>query len=321
MTVPDYESFMRPMLALLADGRTWAVRDITSALGEYFDLTEADKALLLPSGKSRLVNNRIGWANTYLAQAGMIERPARATARITDAGRAVLAANPDRVDRRVLEKFDAFQDFMGRSRDEAQDRTFVGPPASAPESLSPVPVLERSAPDTTDPQELLERATAENAALISGQLLDRLLSIDPVAFERLVLHVLTGLGYGGRSGAVEQTGRTGDGGIDGIIRQDPLGLDRVYMQAKRYASENVVGRPALQAFVGALHGQQADRGVFITTSAFSREAVEYVRYLRERIILVDGRRLADLMVLNNVGVQDEQTFTLKRLDEDFFESL
>ncbi|WP_066588521.1 restriction endonuclease [Cellulomonas timonensis] len=321
MTVPDYESFMRPMLALLSDGRTWAVRDITTALCEYFDLTEEDKALLLPSGKARLVNNRIGWANTYLAQAGTIERPARATARITNAGRAVLAANPERVDRRVLERFDAFQDFLSRSREEPQDGTFDGPSSTPPENAMPAPSIGRAVRDATDPQELLERATAENAALVSGQLLDRLLTVDPVAFERLVLQVLTALGYGGRSGAVEQTGRTGDGGIDGIIRQDPLGLDRVYMQAKRYAFDNVVGRPALQAFVGALHGQQADRGVFISTSSFSREALEYVRYLRERIILVDGRRLADLMVLNNVGVQDEQTFTLKRLDEDFFEAL
>ena len=156
---------------------------------------------------------------------------------------------------------------------------------------------------------------------MEAELLDRLWALDPSAFERLVLKVLTAMGYGGRSGAVEHTGKIGDGGIDGIIRQDPLGLDRIDLQAKRYAEDHSVGRPAIQAFVGALHGQQADRGVFITTSTYSRDAVEYTRFLRERIVLIDGRELARLMVLNNVGVDDQQTYVLKRLDEDYFEAL
>ncbi|WP_210727999.1 restriction endonuclease [Cellulomonas septica] len=310
---------MRPLLALLSDGRTWTVSAIVAALSDDFELNADDRAELLPSGKVRLVNSRIGWANTYLAQAGLIERPARGRARITDAGRAVLRTNPDRIDTRVLSEIDEFRAFLGRSREASRPRR--GTSAPNERTAGPRPPADLETELAADPREAIERAAAQNTALVAGELLVRLLSMDPTAFERLVLHVLTALGYGGRSGAVEHTGRTGDGGIDGIIRQDPLGLERVYMQAKRYAADTPVGRPAVQAFVGALHGQQADRGVFITTSTFSRDAVEYVRYLRERIVLVDGRRLADLMVLNNVGVQDEQAFTLKRLDEDFFEAL
>ena len=167
----------------------------------------------------------------------------------------------------------------------------------------------------------MDTAQRENRANVESEVLARLHTLDPGAFERLVLKVLSAMGYGGRTGAVEHTGRSGDGGIDGIIRQDPLGLDRVYLLAKRYAADNSVGRPALQAFVEALHGQQADRGCLITTSTFSRDATEYVRLLRERIVLIDGQELAKLMVLHNVGVQEQSTYVLKRMDEDYFEAI
>jgi restriction system protein len=169
------------------------------------------------------------------------------------------------------------------------------------------------------PLEAVAQAVRENNEALATELLQRVLDQDPAFLERLVLTLLSAMGYGGRAGAVEHLGRSGDGGIDGVVRQDVLGLDRVFVQAKRYGTEHGVGRPDIQAFVGALHGVQADRGVFITTSRFSAEARAYVERIPNRIVLIDGRRLAELMILHNVGAQDESTFVLKRIDEDFFE--
>ena len=311
MTVPGFQDFMLPTLQVLADGRTRPWREVATSVAETFRLTDEDRAMALPNGKL-VFENREAWALTHLGQAGLIARPMRGSAAITAAGQAALAEHPQRVDMNYLYRYPTYQEFRTRRHQRSDDESGESAPDQAPMAAHD---------DEATPEDLMSAAESENRASVESEVLDRLRALDPTAFERLVLNVLTGMGYGGKSGAVEHTGRIGDGGIDGIIRQDPLGLDRVYLQAKRYAADHSVGRPAIQTFVGALHGQQADRGVFITTSTYSRDAVEYTRFLRERIVLIDGRELARLMVLNNVGVQDQSTYVLKRLDEDYFEAL
>ncbi|HEV8558117.1 MAG TPA: restriction endonuclease [Actinophytocola sp.] len=202
----------------------------------------------------------------------------------------------------LLARFAEYRDFRSRTR---------AVPKGEPDA---------SGGDNGDtPLEAIAEAVKEGHEALATEVLQRVLDQEPAFLERLVLKLLTAMGYGGRAGAAEQWGRSGDGGIDGVVRQDVLGLDRMYMQAKRYAADRPVGRPDIQAFVGALHGVQADRGVFITTSRFSNEARSYVERIPNRIVLIDGRRLAELMILHNVGVQDESTFVLKRIDEDFFD--
>ncbi|MGH3620705.1 MAG: restriction endonuclease [Sciscionella sp.] len=242
------------------------------------------------------------WANTYFFQAGLVDRPRRGHVRINDRGREVLADPPELIDRDYLERFQGYREFKSRSTQHG----------SVEEALDP------EVSEQATPLESISAAVAESTAALRGELLQRVLAEPPEFLEHLVLELLTAMGYGGHAGAVEHRGRLHDGGIDGVIRQDPLGVDRVYLQAKRY-TDTAVGRADMQAFVGALHGVQADRGVFITTSRFSREASDYVERIPNRIILIDGPRLVELMALYDVGVQAEQTFTLKRIDEDFFE--
>lgn len=224
---------------------------------------------------------------------------------ITDRGKEVLAAKPDRVDIQLLSRFEEYREFRMRTR------------AGSGEQAADAVDSQDGGHDT--PLEVIVEAVRESNEALAIDVLQRVLDQKPVFLEQLVLDLLTAMGYGGRAGAAEHWGRSGDGGIDGVVRQDVLGLDRVYVQAKRYAADHAVGRPDIQGFVGALHGQQADRGVFITTSRFSAEARSYVERIPNRIVLIDGRRLAELMILHNVGVQDESTFVLKRIDEDFFD--
>jgi len=312
MGIPDYETVMRPVLALLADGRTWRYGDVIEAISEQFGLTEEERSQVLPSGRQRVINSKVGWAMTYLAQAGLVERPARAQSRITDAGQQVLAANPDHVDRKVLEAFPSFQAFLSRSRDTTDEpmATRVAAPRAAATGVQ----------STATPQDLIDAATRENVAAVEGEVLTRALALSPRAFELLVVRLLEAMGYG-RLGTIEHSGQPGDRGIDGIISQDPLGLDRIYLQAKRYGPDSSVSRPDVQKFVGALMGAQGDRGVFITTSTFTPGAVEEAVRVNARIELIDGRRLARLMVRHGVGVQAGPPVVLYGLDEDFFESL
>ena len=295
---------MRPLLEELSDGSTRSVRDLVDALSDRLQLTVEDRTAMLPSGRQRRIDNRVAWSISHLFQAGLLERPARGRVAITDAGRQVLAAHPDSVDMRVLNGFESYREF--RSRSTQRDTAGAGPAEPETEAASP--------------QDLLAQAVTENRAAVEGELLRRALALSPAEFERLVVRLLEAMGYG-RSGAVEHSGRSGDAGIDGIISQDPLGLDRIYLQAKRYASDQSVQRPAIQGFVGALMGAQGDRGVFITTSSFSAGARTEAERVNARIELIDGARLAELMLRHSVGVQTETTVTLHQLDEDFFESL
>lgn len=303
--IPDFQSCMRPALAHLADGGLHRSREVKEALADEFGLTEAERADLLPSGRQRVIDNRVGWALTFLSQAGLVERPSRGVVCINDAGRKALAANPSRIDMKVLEQYPSYLEFRQRTRDAK--------PASTPDAVEHVAV-------PVSPDDLLATAVAENRAALEGELLKRALTLDPKGFELLVLRLLKAMGYG-KSGSVEHSGQSGDGGIDGIISQDPLGLDRIYLQAKQYATDRTVGRPTLQAFAGALMSAQGDRGVFLTTASFTREAIEEARRVNLRIELIDGKRLAELMLRHGVGVQPKTSVTLYDLDEDFFEEL
>jgi restriction system protein len=292
---------MAPILSILAEGGDLSLADLRAAVAGRLALTEDDLQAKLPSGTS-LFASRVHWGVTYLYQAGLLRRPKRGVVCITDRGRKVTADHPDRVDIRVLSEFPEFIEFTTRSR----------PSRQAAES-APGGEVEAT------PREAVSAAVDEANAAVAAEVLDRVRQHQPAFLERLVLSVLTAMGYGGAAGAAEHLGRSGDEGLDGVIRQDPLGLDRIYVQAKRYGATKAVGRPEIQEFVGALHGAQADRGIFITTSRFTPEAVTYADRVAARIILIDGPALSGLMVQYNVGVQDQNTYVIKRIDEDFFD--
>lgn len=296
MAIPDYQTLMRPVLAAHEDGEEHAISAVRAMLADAFGLTENERAEMLPSGRSRTFDNRTGWATTYLYRAGLLERPKRSIYRITDRGRAVLAKHADRIDNTVLDEFDEFRAFRSG-----------GPtgPGTAPPPPPPQPLDET-------PEERMDAAAVQIRSALAAELLDRTMDQDPAFFERLVMDVLVAMGYG----RGQQLGGTGDGGFDGVIDEDRLGLDRIYVQAKRWA--NPVGRPALQGFVGALAGRSSTKGVFITTSTFTSEARVYATSVAARIVLIDGAELARLMVDYGVGVSVDQRYEVKRIDLDYF---
>jgi restriction system protein len=300
MPVPDYQSLMAPVLGALADGGDHSLGELRAVLSERLGLTEEDLQAKIASG-TPLFANRLHWAVTYMYQAGLLSRPKRGVVRITGRGRKVAAAHPDRVDVGVLSEFPEFIEFKSRSHAPRQ----TGQPDLAKTEATP--------------REAVSNAVDEANAAVAAEVLDRVRQREPAFLEQLVLAVLTAMGYGGAAGAAEHLGRSGDEGLDGVIRQDPLGLDRIYVQAKRYGASRAVGRPEIQEFVGALHGAQADRGIFITTSRFTPEATTYADRVAARVVLIDGAALSALMVRHNIGVQDQQAYVIKRVDEDFFD--
>lgn len=304
MSIPDFQTLMRPVLLQLSSGSTLRSREIRDAIADQFDLSDSERSTLLPSGRQRTIDNRVAWALTYLSQAGLVARPSRGQVSITDEGRAALAANPTRIDMKTLEAYPAYREFKDRTR----------------EKTSPVLTPDDDGPKDSTPTDLVEQALAANRAAVEGDVLRMALALSPTGFENLVIRLLERMGYG-RAGSVERTSASGDAGVDGIISQDPLGLDRIYVQAKRYAEDRTIDRPKIHEFAGALLGKQGDRGVFITTSRFSAGAVLEAERINARIELIDGRRLAELLVSYAVGVQAEQTVTLYRLDEDYFDGL
>jgi restriction system protein len=292
---------MRPLLAFHDDGRPHARADIREAVAEEFRLTPEERAETIASGPTRFTN-RVTWATTYLAQAGALERPSRGVTRITDRGRTLLAEHPNRIDRSVLAQFEEYQDFRARSR-----RRRIGEPA---------PPVEGG--DDATPEELIENAHRELRAALADDILLRVLERDDRFFEELVLKLLVALGYGGRiEGAAERLGQAGDGGVDGVIREDRLGIDVIYVQAKRWARDRQVGPKHIREFIGALHDIEANKGVFITTSTFSSEARNLAQ--RRRVVLIDGTELAEHMIDVNVGVATTETYALKKIDVDFFD--
>ncbi|MBK8868599.1 MAG: restriction endonuclease [Dermatophilaceae bacterium] len=307
MTIPDFQSLMRPVLMSLADGVTRRSRDVKDAMAEEFALSDEERAQMLPSGRQRTMDNRVGWALTYLRQAGLVDQPSRGRVVINEVGRQALTAYPHRIDMKALEAYPAYLEFRDRTRERAAPETHL-PEDSVSENPS------------ATPSDLLALAVATNRAAVEGEVLKSALALSPTGFEDLVIALLGKMGYG-RAGTVERTSASGDAGVDGIISQDPLGLDRIYVQAKRYAEDRTIDRPRIHEFAGALLGKQGDRGVFITTSRFTSGAVHEAERINARIELIDGRRLAELLVEYEVGVQTEETVTLYRLDEDYFESL
>lgn len=308
MTIPDFQTLMRPVLAHLADGQVRRSRDIVEAMSDEFGLSAAERAEMLPSGAAKRMNNRVGWALTYLTQAGLVNSGGRGLKVISSEGRAALDRYPNRIDMKTLETYPAYIEFRDRKRD---------PDSDAHHSVAetqPIPEDE-----TKTPNELAERALLMNRAAVESEVLAAALKLTPTGFEELVIRLLDKMGYG-RAGSVERTAASGDGGIDGIISQDPLGLDRIYVQAKRYTN-TPVDSPLIHGFAGALLAKQGDRGVFITTSRFTSGAREQAERINARIELIDGARLAKLLVQYGIGVQPEQSVTLYRLDEDFFDSI
>lgn len=300
--MPIWSGFLAPVLEVLTDGQIWRKRDLHVAVENHVGLTVEQRAEVLPSGQLR-VDNRIGWALSGLYRAGMVDKPARATFVITDAGRALLEAHPAGITDKALKASSSYRD-----QTPPRSVSHVAPVAGAD-----------GADEDVDPLEQIERGVGRLHTEVAGDLIARLRGQDPAFLEQSVLDVLVAMGYGGTEGRAARIGGSGDGGVDGVIDQDPLGLERIYVQAKRYAADNTVGRPEIQAFVGALHGVGAARGVFITTSTFTSGAREYAQNIGTRIILIDGGRLAELMIRYGVAVQTRQTFTVVEVDEDYFE--
>lgn len=309
MPIPDYQTLMLPVLRLAADGREHRFRDAIEQLASDFNVTDAERAELLPSGTAPLFDNRVGWARTYLKQAGLLISPKRGLFKITEAGNALLAENPRRIDAALLDRYEAFRAFRTRRRDVTD--------ADETSRVAPSQLQQEVGADQT-PEDALAIAYQKLRKNLESELLEQVKASSPTFFERLVIDLLVAMGYGGsRLDAGRAIGRSGDEGIDGIIKEDKLGLDAIYVQAKRW--EATVGRPEIQKFAGALQGQRANKGVFITTSDFSREAHEYANVISAKIILIDGQRLTELMVDHNVGVAPIGNYELKRVDSDYFE--
>ena len=298
--LPSWDQFMVPVLRLHADGEVRSLRSIRTAVADAA-LTEDQRAEVLPSGSAKS-ENRIGWAVSYLYRVGALERPSRGEYRITDIGRRILADHPQGITEVQL-----------RQHARPGDTWWV---AKAHEPAGPAPV---TATPEIDPTEQVEEGIARIHADVAAELLTRLHANDPAFFEQAVLDLLVAMGYGGADGRATRTQLSNDGGIDGIIDQDALGLSRVYVQAKRYALDTSVGRPEIQGFVGALHGQSANQGVFITTGRYSAGARDYAEGVATRVVLIDGQRLAALMIRYGVGVQVRRSVQIVEVDEDFFE--
>ena len=300
MPIPDFQSLMRPLLDAHADGKEHLNRDLVAQLADQFGLTEDERREVLPSGGARLFDNRIGWAKSHITQAGLLMSPRRAISVITERGREALRHNPERIDLHVLIGFEDYRELRNR-RKTAEEKV----------------ITELEVEDSQTPEELLENAYLQVRRRIESELLAQIKSSPPEFLERVVVDLVVRMGYGGsRKDAGEALGRSGDEGIDGIIKEDPLGLDIIYLQAKRW--DGTVGRPEIQKFAGALQGQRARKGIFITTSTFSADALEYALRIETKIILIDGPRLSKLMFDHGVGVATASNYEVKKIDSDYF---
>lgn len=307
MPVPDYETLMLPVLRLIESGAK-NVAECIPSLKDEFGISDEEARELIPSGRITVLQSRAHWARTYLAKAGLLQSPKRNLHIITDRGHQLLATNPQRIDNKLLEQFAGFNEWRGVGLSGAQQS----------ESSEPV----RAIDDSQTPEEAMDAAHAILNSALRDELLGLLQEISSQQFERLILDLLSAMGYGGGDIANSQmTKASGDGGIDGIINEDALGLDAVYIQAKRYAPDNKISRPDIQRFVGSLTGEGANKGVFVTTSDFSREARDYLTKVQHRIVLINGQMLAKLMVQHGVGVRARSTYVIRSVDEDYFSGL
>ena len=301
MSIPKYDEMYRAVLDCLADGKAYDARDVKDAVARRFALSEQEQVELLPSGKKRLFADRIAWTSTYLKKAGLMQKPTRGVWQITPAGQEVLREDPPRIDNVYLQRFASF-------------REFVSPTGEGTADAAPAVVSSKS------PQDILDEAFLQINTTLADDLRNEIMKQSPAFFEHLVVKLLTQMGYGGSvEDAGSVVGKSGDEGIDGIIREDKLGFSRIYIQAKRWDCDMAVGRPEIQKFVGALAGQGASRGLFVTTAKFTREARQYAeKQHTTKVVLVDGTALAKLMIEYNLGVSTEAIYAIKRIDSDFF---
>lgn len=304
MSIPPFQTLLRPTLELLADQAVWRLRELEEKLALRLGVTNEEREILLPSGAMPMFYNRVGWAKWHLDRAKLVETVNRGSYRITDRGLSVLAQAPAVVDKRFLDQF-----VEAPLTKSARGTTAGGADADIEADAAPDVALSS--------EELMESASKALQAMVATDLVTRIKAESPAFFERLVVKLLLKMGYGGsRQEAGRAVGRSGDGGIDGIINDDRLGLDAVYIQAKRW--EGIVGRPEIMKFVGALAGQRASKGVFISTSSYTQEAREYAAQSQYKVVLIDGERLAQLMIEYNLGVSVAAVYEVKRIDNDFF---
>ncbi|MCC5985072.1 MAG: restriction endonuclease [Rhodobacteraceae bacterium] len=303
MAVPDFQSFILPVLQLFADGKT-SVKECIEPLKARLNISEEDAQLTLQSGQT-VVYNRAHWARTYLGKAGLLESPRRGTHIITQRGLDILATSPSQLKVSDLKKIGEFREWHTQS--------------GTPSGSEPLAGEDSTTEVTSTPEDIIEASKKQIDLALSDELLSALYQMSPAAFEQTILDLLQAMGFGrGKSEYRRLTPATGDGGIDGIINEDALGLDAIYVQAKRYAMENKVSRPDIQRFVGSLTGESATKGVFVTTSDFSKDAIAYVDRVQQRVVLINGRTLARLMIEYDVGVRVRSVVKIKSLDEDYF---
>lgn len=298
--VPDFQTIILPLLKYIGDEKEYYIREVADALSKEFNLSNEDRKKLLPSGKQPIFYNRVGWARTYLAKAGLLEKSStRGYFKITERGKEVLKKNPSKINRKLLEQFEEFREFKKISKTQT-------------------PEPQKNDPESSTPQELIEMGHQKIQKELASELLSQLKKCSSSFFEKLVVDLLLAMGYGGsREDAGKAIGKSGDEGIDGTIKEDKLGLDVVYIQAKRW-TDTTISRSEIQKFVGALVGKNARKGVFITTSEFSKNAVEYISKIDRNIVLIDGYNLSNLMIENNIGVSILASYEIKKIDLDYF---
>ena len=306
MPIPDFQSLMLPVLKALSGGVEMPISKVRAYVADTEGLTTEDVRELLPSGRQQVFANRIAWAVTHMSHAGLVEKVRRSVYRLTKEGERLLAQAPTRIDLKVLRNYSAY----------AEWRTGQSAPAASGDTALAV-----SEDESVTPEEALDRAAKELRDALETEVLDRVREAESAFLERVVIDLLIAMGYGGGDAAMGKvTGRSGDGGIDGTIREDTLGLDEVYLQAKKYAAGNTVGESDLRNFAGAIDAANTTKGVFVTTSSFTRAAENYVARSPKRIVLIDGEELARLMVEHNIGVRPKIQYKVKRIDEDYFDS-
>lgn len=301
MALPDFQTIMRPILVSLTTGEAHSLPQIRAEIAKELGVTDEEQQILLPSGKQTTFSNRVAWALTHMGKAGLAERPARGQYTITERGRQVLLNHPQRVDLSVLGTFPEYVAFRAirHEKQETSGSSIVSTDVS--------------------PSEAIGALVEDSNATLAADLLERVLAQPPVFLETLALRLLAAMGYGGQESVLKHTGQSGDAGLDGLVRQDALGLDLIGVQAKRYDPDNPVQRPALQGFVGALQGAQTNRGVFVTTGRFTQGARQFAESVAMQLVLIDGAELTRLMVEYNIGVSVKETFDLKQIDEVAFE--
>ena len=302
--IPDYQTLMLPVLAAAAE-EALSTQAVVRMLADQFSLTDEEREEMLPSGTKRVFKSRVQWAKTYLKQAGLVTYPRRGYHVATDEGRKVLSQSPSRIDKNFLMQYPAFQEFRNRRSSTA---------------TSEIDVTDAHVNSDDTPDEVLRAAHRQINESLGAELLERVRNAEPEFFEGLIVELLLGMGYGGASeDAARALGRSGDNGVDGVVDQDPLGVDQIYVQAKRYAEGNNVGAGDIRDFFGALNLKKAQKGIFFTTSSFSPAATQTAKDLGMRIVLIDGQQLAKLMIRYNIGCRDEEILHLKKVDDEFFE--